>query len=287
MEVIKRKIYLEDSISRTDKNWGKLTADTFYINVFLTQNIDNMGLFTDIEFNEKSQTPVNYSILTNKLSSSGITFPFMVGVTPTMPQITNPTEKLTVRLPSKVESDFYNYGNNVLTGFTESKIDEVTSYDRNDRYKVGLNIQKEGYLNYKNIPISGVSRVTSNSEPKIYAIDAEDNLFVGTNNQTTGFLYYDYTGTSRQVLIDGNLELVPLTTFKYTTEGINNTNVSLSAITKEEYLFGIISQPEVRNDVFIDRTITSVIDLHLRLSEIKNLDNLIKYGNGFYNITTI
>ena len=63
--------------------------------------------------------------------------------------------------------------------------------------------------------------------------------------------------------------------------------MSLSAITKEEYLFGIISQPEVRSDVFIDRTITSITDLHLRLSEIRNLDSLIRYGNGFYNITKI
>jgi hypothetical protein len=61
--------------------------------------------------------------------------------------------------------------------------------------------------------------------------------------------------------------------------------VSLSALTKEEYLFGIISPPEVQSDVFIDRGITTVMDKHLRMSEIKNLGQLSRYGNGFYNLT--
>ena len=35
MEVIKRKISLEDSTDRSNGlNWGTLTATTFYINVF-------------------------------------------------------------------------------------------------------------------------------------------------------------------------------------------------------------------------------------------------------------
>ena len=51
MELIKRKIVLEDSTDRNynSSTWGTVTASTFYINVFLTQNIDDMGLFTDLE----------------------------------------------------------------------------------------------------------------------------------------------------------------------------------------------------------------------------------------------
>ena len=62
------------------------------------------------------------------------------------------------------------------------------------------------------------------------------------------------------------------------------SNSSLSAITKEEYLFGIIFPPEVKSEVFIERGITSVMDKHLRLSEIKNLNELSRYGNGFYKL---
>jgi F0F1-type ATP synthase membrane subunit a len=49
-------------------------------------------------------------------------------------------------------------------------------------------------------------------------------------------------------------------------------------------LFGIISRPEVESDVFIDRGTISVMDYHLKLSEIKNLGQLTRYGNGFYKI---
>jgi hypothetical protein len=59
----------------------------------------------------------------------------------------------------------------------------------------------------------------------------------------------------------------------------------LSALTKEEYLFGVTSQPEVQSDVFIDRGINSVFEKHLKLSEITNIDELQRYGNGFFNLT--
>ena len=38
MEIFKYKINLEDSTSRTntEAKWGVMTADTFYLNVFLT-----------------------------------------------------------------------------------------------------------------------------------------------------------------------------------------------------------------------------------------------------------
>jgi hypothetical protein len=57
--------------------------------------------------------------------------------------------------------------------------------------------------------------------------------------------------------------------------------IPLSASIKEEYLFGIISPPEVENQVFIDRGVVSIMDMHLRLSEIKDLGQLSRYGNGF------
>jgi hypothetical protein len=108
---------------------------------------------------------------------------------------------------------------------------------------------------------------------------------MGTTNQIYGLQYVDYTGKTRSVKINDTSIRIPLTNFRYIGEGQNETNVSLSALTKEEYLFGIISPPEVKNDVFIDRGVTSVMDIHLRLSEIKNLGQLSRYGNGFYNLT--
>ena len=87
MDIIKRKILLEDSTDRTynSPTWGSITATSFYINVILTQNVDDMGLFTDMSYitNINNSSPdystANWKQLTDKLSSSGITFPFMEG----------------------------------------------------------------------------------------------------------------------------------------------------------------------------------------------------------------
>jgi hypothetical protein len=290
MEIIKRKILLEDSIDRSNnsKTWGTLTADTFYINVFITQSIDDMGLFTDIEYFSADTTnpsTVDYSILINKLSSSGITFPFMTSQTPYISGVVDENEKNILRLPQNNVSDYYNFIGLKVTGATDSKIEDVKSYDANERYKVGFNMDVETYTNYDNIELIGVSRVITNDEPSIYVFDTLDNNSIGTENQVFGLLYTDYSGTNRTIVIDGVQQTIPLTTFSFIGEGQNETNTSLSALTKEEYLFGIISPPEVKNDVFIERGITSVLEPHLKLSEIKNLGQLSRYGNGYYNLT--
>ena len=292
MEVIKRKILLEDSTDRSfnSPTWGVMTANTFYIKVMLTQTVDDMGLFTDMSYivkpsNDLPPNNPDYTVLVNKLSLSGLTFPFMTGGTPSnMTGITG-TTAITIRPPSNIESNYYNFGNNPITGATDSKIEDVKSYDSLIPYKVGFNIGAEQYLDYNNTLINGVTRVKSIGTPRIYVFDTLDDVNLGTNNQIYGLQYLDYTGTSRQVVIDNIASTIPLTTFRYIGEGWNQTNISLSALTKEEYLFGIISPPEIQSDVFIDRGITTVMDKHLRMSEIKNLGELSRYGNGYYNLT--
>lgn len=289
MEVLKRKILLENSIDRNynSPTWGSITATTFYLKINLTQNVDDMGLFTDIEYipkeNNNPSLP-DYTLLLDKLNSSGFTFPFMTGATsPIMTGITS-TNRNILRMPSSVESDYYIYGNSAITGLTDSKIDDVKSYDRNNQYRIGFDTNTQVYINYDNLNILGVDRVYSMSEPRIYVFNTPNDSNLGTNSQIYGLQYLDYTGETREVVIDNIKSTIPLTQFRYIGEGWNETNTSLSAITKEEYLFGIINPPEVQSDVFIDRGQISVLDMHLRLSEIKNLGELSRYGNGFYKL---
>lgn len=290
MEGVKHKILLENSIDRSfnSPNWGTITASTFYINVFLTQSIDDMGLFTDIEYfsaDTANPTPVDYTILTTKLISSGYTFPFMANLFVYPTTGLTETDLVTLRLPSETESSFYNYINLPVTGVTDSKIDDLRSYDQLNRYRIGFDMEAETYTNYKNISVNGVSRIVSASEPKKYVFDAVNDPTIGTTSQVHGLQYIDYSANTQNILVDNVIVQNQLTNFRFIGEGQNETNVSLSALTKEEYLFGIISTPEVKNDVFIDRGVTSVMDIHLRLSEIKNLGQLSRYGNGFYNLT--
>ncbi len=288
METIKRQIFLEDSTDRVNgsKNWGKLTATTFYLNVMLTQNMDDMGIFNDIDYipKTKNATPVDYSILIDKLNDLGYTFDFMAGSTPSALPTLFGTDKYTLRLPSCSASTYYAFGNLVITGNTDSKLEDVRSYKKTDPYRVNFDVSKQTYQNYNNVTVIGVDRIKSMLEPRIYVFDTENNLSLGTNNQVFGLQYKDYTGSTRQIIIDGNNARIPVTEFRYIGEGWNQTNTSLSALVKEEYLFGIISPPEVESDVFIDRGITGVMDYHLRLSEIGNLGELSRYGNGYYKL---
>jgi hypothetical protein len=290
MEVVKRKILLEDSTDRTfnSPNWGVVTATTFYMNVMLTQNMDDMGLFTDIPFVSASTLPADqpdYTILSDKLSASGITFPFMLAITPaTMTGITGTTQFI-LRLPSETQISWYNFGNLVITGSTDSKIEDLRTYDALVPFKVGFDMDQNLYIDYNGVSLSGISRVTTLSEPNIYVFDTLNDANMGTLNQIYGLQYQDYSASTRTVTINGSRVTIPLTNFQYIGQGWNETDISLSALTKEEYLFGIISPPEVESDVFIDRGITTVMDRHLRLSEIKDLGELVRYGNGFYTIT--
>ena len=286
MEILfKRKILLENSVDRTfnSPTWGQITATTFYVNVVLTQSMDNMGVFTDIEYFPKTDisTPPDYTVLTEKLSASGIRFPFMTGGTPTMnPLINNEI----LRIPSKTESDYYNYLNLKISGYTDSKLEDVRSYKATEPFRVGFNTNVSNYLNYKGESVSGVSKLHSFADPRIYVFDAIDDSDIGENTQTSGLRYLDYTGDTRQVIINGVESTIPVTEFNYIGEGSNQYNTSLSASIKEEYLFGIISPPEVQSEVFIERGMTSVMDKHLRLSEVNDLGELTRYGNGFYKL---
>jgi hypothetical protein len=291
MEAIKRKISFEEGIYRgssaTTVNfntivYGQMTADTFYLKIMLTQNMDDMGIYTDIPYISASTTPPDYSILQSKLAASGLTFPFMSNTQPASP--TGYTYTGNMRVTGKQLNQYWAYGSTV-TGATDSKKIDVKTYNKINQYVAGFDIHREAYTNYAGNVVNGRSRLTQQGEPNIYVFDTNDDVNIGTPNQTTGILYRDYTGQTRTVndpLLGESI--IPLTEMQYEAEGWNMTNTSLSAQTKEEYLFGITTPPTVFSDVFIDRGDTTVMEKHLRLSEVESLEHLERYGNGFYRI---
>lgn len=159
----------------------------------------------------------------------------------------------------------------IITTTTDSKLNDLKGYKDTDRFKVNFDIAKDNYLNFERKEISGVTRITQKSdESTTYVVDGNNDGFLGTPKQSTGLRYVD-VGNSTEL--------------SFKAEGTNETNSSLSAISKEEYLLGIISTPEIKNDVFIDRGQNTVLEHHLRMSEIETLDHLVNYGNGYFNVT--
>lgn len=279
MEIIKKKIYLEDHITRASgTTYGTVTATTFYFSIFLKQDMDDMGSFTNLVYVPKSNNTAdqpNYTILTNKINSLNIQplFPFMTGGLPTnIPNNINPF----YRTPGKTAQDYYNFYNiynnlfgGQITTFTENRVNDLQSYIRTNKFQLNLNIDNVQYVNYNNQTINGVSRIVDINIPYKYVFDANQS---NPSDKQYG-LYYEN-------IADSNLAFVT-----YNSESLNITNAVLSAITKEEYLFGITSKPEIKSDVFIDRGITNVIEKQMRISEVKTVDQTERYQNNYFRVT--
>jgi len=254
MEIIKRKILLNkpngSNSSKTNQETDQ-ELDYIRLKIPLYQTIENMGLKTD-------------------MAPNSTIYPCITGI---------PLEFMS----QGVVSDWYKQGDKVVYA-SNSKLSEVKSYDKDEQYKINFDMKKEQYSNYDSTLIIGVDRVTNiDGEVITYVLDTKRDNLIGTPNQVTGTLLVD--NTQDNLFLPNELDNnITKTKVQYTSEGWNRTNTSLAPQIQEEYLLGIISQPEVESDVFIDRTTFSVLDKHLRLSEIESLDHLTRYGNGFYNI---
>jgi hypothetical protein len=56
-------------------------------------------------------------------------------------------------------------------------------------------------------------------------------------------------------------------------------------LVKDELLLGIVSEPEVQSDIFIDRGKNSALERIQRLGEVDSLRDLTTYGYGFFDVT--
>lgn len=253
MEVIKRRICREEFISRNEVNYGEIQKPYIYINFNLMHDIDDMGVFTDYAFIEKVVSGVSKREVLKGLRPS-------------------------------YNIHAWHQSGDILIGRTSSKLNDLKGYKEINRFKIGFDIQKGKYDNFDGRSIDGVSRVISIDEKTTkYTIDGNDDGLLGSEHQNTGILYEDgITNTNSSLkFIKGKYGD---TKMSFKAQGLHEGNSSLSAIIKEAYLLGVISEPEIKNDVFIDRGQNTVTENHLRMSEIETLEHLINYGNGYFNV---
>lgn len=248
-----------------DANWGALDSQFIYLNVFLTQNIDDMGIFTDQPYVDE---PVNYGLIYSLYSA--FTNPLPVSLIFSA-STNDPYLPYFARLNGQTEVDFYAAGG-TITGLTDDKFYSVTSYSSSTPFVPYLNLSIDP--NY----FVGVTNIFPTYTA--YTIDAQVNAI-----WTTGIHYYTYN--FNRLIYNSNIGTyfsIPYTKVVYESQGWNSTNTSLSALTKEEIYFGIVFPPKVENNVFIDRGGVSVFEKHSRLRSITTLKQLEVYGNGYYNL---
>ena len=136
----------------------------------------------------------------------------------------------------------------IITGYTSNKLDLVSRYSKTNPYVVGVNgVTNITYLNSTDQTVSGITSIS-------YTINEVDYLTTIPNFQTTFSV------------------------------SVSQNNFDPYYVVKEEAKMGIVFPPKVVNELFIERQSLAVFELHSRLSEIKTLDDLVDYRNGYYNI---
>jgi len=148
----------------------------------------------------------------------------------------------------------------IVTGYTNSTINDLEQYGSkfnpalfDGRFKIGI-------------------QVTGNSDSVgTFWGPSNDGLY--TAYTINGVDYYDY--------VDGT------TIFSVKSSGFTSDMIICTAITKNEVLLNVIDDAEVESDVFIERGKQSGLESVIRLGEVDNVGDLLKYGYGFFNVIEI
>lgn len=138
----------------------------------------------------------------------------------------------------------------LVTGYTKSSLTDLQQYGK-IKYVVGRII------------------TGSSGNVMVYKGPSPDNSY--TAYTINDIDYYDF----------------PNGTTLFVVESSGCTDLSCSAITKNEVLMNVISEAEVQTNVFIERGKNSALEMIQRLGEINNIGELEQYGYKFYNIVKI
>lgn len=142
----------------------------------------------------------------------------------------------------------------IVTGFTDSRLSEVRTYDKNQPYQVG----------YK-----GVTNVVYDQNNDIVEV-----------SYTIDNINY-ITAIGKPLFPDADFIIKTQTLYSFNTDGLPEGDIN---VIKNEVEMGISEPPKIESDIFIERQSVSVFERHLRMGEISSLDQLEEYKNGYYNI---
>lgn len=133
-------------------------------------------------------------------------------------------------------------------------------------------VYKDGGIQYRDVYGWITSSITA-------TIDDEEKI-----------LEYDILETNNCEVLSMNSSLANASTKVVMTDNTIFESTPYSAITDyspyvyNDYLLGTVSPPIVDSDINVDRGTSAAFERHLKLSEIKTLEDMINYGNGFFNL---
>ncbi len=231
--------------------FGQKIVNTIDVSLFITQDIDDMGIFTDTPFVPKSSTltikPDNFNSFTyGRLAGAPVSFYYKSPIT--------------------------------VSGYTDdSLLKQVKSYRKdtqgNDIYVPNLNVSNDPKNSFNGV-------VYTNNLETVYKIGSNVN-----NVQNTGVEYTTYKNQYVKTVDEfGKALSYNKTKFVSKNGGWNEYNTSLNASLKKEEYLGIVFKPEVDSAVFINRGVEDIFERHALLSEIKTTNDIDTNRGGFIRI---
>jgi hypothetical protein len=200
----------------------------------------------------------------------------------------------TITVPYELVPNSNPYGNATFTSFNGSWSATPVSYDFIFWGDERNTVQEQLSSNFISVPFyitaNTKSQITELSQygPTKYITNqpvfsgvGPTAVYVGTifgidpNGHYTGYTvnnvdYYDFS--------DG-------TTISYVqSKGITSDMIHQSGITKNEYLIGVVDQPEIFSNVFIERGKESGTEKIQRLGDVNSIGELTKYGYKFFKV---
>jgi len=139
------------------------------------------------------------------------------------------------------------YNTNTLTGFTNSRLKELTKYTNSTQ------LDKK----YK---------ISTNFSDGVILSESDDNQITYIVNNIK--------------YIDDLLNNI--TTFEYNTPTVHNDLSNQILVKDDQYLNYVDKKTESNLDIV--RQSLNIFESHIRLTDIRNLEELTLYGGGFYNI---
>ena len=158
-----------------------------------------------------------------------------------------------VNLISEQTSDNYTTLPIIVSGITKSRIEELRQYGKNP-FKTGICVRKDGDNCWGVI----TSDITQPSSFTAYTIQ--------------GVNYIDFDNST--------------TIYTINSSGLTSNWMVQSAMTKNEALLNVISDPQIQSDIFIERGKNSALERVERLVVVDNFGDLLNYVYGFFDLRT-